>query len=108
MSGSSSGRSSFQGGSFGASPVQDCSRLNITTSVVSPSMIYFGGVSAGIKLVVDIDDGIVVLFNGVDVVGSVNPPRIQELIKCLEDGHKYEATISTINGAHIQVIIQSK
>ena len=107
MSGSSYSRSSYSGAGFGEENVPSCDKINILTQVVSPTMSYFGIASVGDFLHIELDqDDVVVLVNSEnDEVGSVNPPEISTLIKCLKEGNKYNAIIKSIDGAHILVNI---
>ncbi|MDD4854588.1 MAG: hypothetical protein PHU41_01970 [Sulfuricurvum sp.] len=78
----------------------------MTTSVVSPDMSFFGSLSVGTILLMDLSQGIVVILNhSGQSVGSINPTRIEELMKCMEE-NKFQATITELNGAYIQVLVQ--
>ena len=108
MSGSSSSsRPSFSGGGLVENPSPDCSNLRLSTKVISPTMSYFSKAVVRSTLEVQLDNSIVELldYSG-NVVGSICPTWIERLIKCLEDGHKYQAEIETLNGANIDVLIK--
>lgn len=107
MSGGSYSMSSFFGSGVGEENVPSCDKINILTQVVSPTMTYFGIASVGDVLRVKLDqDDVVVLVNSEnDEVGSVIPPEITTLIKCIKEGDKYKAIIKSIDGAHILVNI---
>lgn len=108
MSGSSYSRPSF-GGNFGSgegSKIDNCLTIRMTTSVVSPDMSFFSTLSVGTILLMDLLKDIVVILNhSGQPVGSINPTRIEELKKCMEE-HKFQATITELNGAYIQVLVQ--
>ncbi|WP_310439820.1 hypothetical protein [Sulfuricurvum sp.] len=111
MSGSSSSGRSYSGersfGGLGTPSIMDCSNLQGSTKVISPTMIYFAKASIGSKLKIELKDEIVSLLDSSDnAVGGINPTWITLLIDCLKKGNNYEATINDINGAAIDVYIQ--
>lgn len=111
MSGSSSSGRSYigVGGGLSGTSTEDCSSLKGTTKVMSPSMVYFSKILVGDKLKIKLDAETVILLNvSDDEVGGINPTWVTNLIDCLKKGNKYEATISKINGAAIDVTIQAE
>lgn len=111
MSGSSSSGRSFirGGGNSTETPIQDCTNLSGNTHVISPTMVYFGTASIGDILNIELDNSIVILLDSSgNEVGTINPTWIIKLIDCLNNGNKYVAVITKINGAAIIVSIQEK
>ena len=110
MSGSSSSGRSFTGGGGSGSmstPSIPCSDLKGITKVISPLMSFFSTALLNDKLGVVLVRGIVVLVDEHgDEVGTINPPWIDELIDCLNNGNKYNATIKSIAGASIDVEVK--
>ncbi|MBU0923459.1 hypothetical protein KKG81_01125 [bacterium] len=118
MSGSSSSGRSYTGsggniftsggsGNTGGK-TKNCSTLKGKTIIMSPNMTYFMSAFVGSQLEVIIVNETVALVNKLgDEVGSINPSWIVDLIECLKKRNKYLATIVTINGAAIEVFIES-
>lgn len=108
MSGSSSSGRGFGGGIPMDIPIVECSGLILNTRVMSPVMQYFSKSKVGVILKVELDNSTIVLLNPVDdVVGSIYPPKVDSLIKCLEDGYKYVGEIISISGAQIDIEIRA-
>jgi hypothetical protein len=109
MSGSSSSGRGFGGGIPMDIPLVNCLGLELSTRVMSPVMSYFSKSTINTILKIKLDNSTIVLLDRVDdVVGSVYPPKIDGLIKCLEDGHEYIAEIVSITGAQIDITIRAK
>jgi len=108
MSGSSSSGRGYGGGIPMDTPIVNCSGLTLNTRVMSPVMPYFSKSKVGTILKVKLDNSTIVLINEVgDVVGSIYPPKVESLIKCLENGYKYVGEIISISGAQINIEIRA-
>ena len=88
-------------------PVQDYSTFQGMTKVISPVMIHFSNASLGDVFSISLHEENVVLLNSSgDILGSINPAWITELIYNIKKGKSYGAVISYIMDSSIDVTIK--
>lgn len=105
---SGSGGSGYGGGFYGEG--SSCEKLVIHTQLSSPVAAVVAQLVVGSVLSVDTQPGpittlVVAKYNGA-VAGGLASAQIARLLECLDDGHQYEATVTSISGAQIKVRVE--
>lgn len=99
------------GGGGGGQPDDDvpCDRLKFEAQLTSPQAQAVAGLQVGEVLDVDLVSmkGVLVIqvLKGATPVGGLAGPDATRLRNCINDGHKYTATVRAINGGQIRVQI---
>jgi uncharacterized protein (DUF58 family) len=106
MSGSG-GSGGGGGGGFSGGDDVDCRQLVINTQLSSPKADVVGVLAEGTELQIEID-----LVNGTSVVvakfdnrvaGGLAAPETARLRQCLEQGHRFGATVVQVTGGQVRV-----
>jgi hypothetical protein len=98
-------------GGGGAGPDDDdCGKLRFQTQLASPIPTAVSALAPGDVLTIELQDR-----GGVRVIAAVNASgqvagsiveRIQQLLRCLQQGVTYEAVVSAIAGGAVGVLVQ--
>ncbi len=104
---SGSGSNGFGGGFEGGNV--SCENLVLNTTIASPQPTVVAGLKVNDLLQVSLQTvgattAVVVTHQG-QVAGAVASPDVQRLRRCIESGTRYEAKVTAINGAHINIRI---
>lgn len=106
MSGSSGGGGGG-GGGFGGGDEVDCKRLVINTQLSSPKADVVHALNEDAELDVEIDlvngTSVVVAKFGGQVAGGLASPETARLRQCLEQGHRFGATVIHVTGGQVRV-----
>ena len=95
------------GGGFSGGGEIDCRQLVINTQLSSPKADVVGALAEGTELQVEID-----LVNGMSVVvaklddrvaGGLAAPETARLRQCIEQGHRFGATVVHVTGGQVRV-----
>lgn len=81
-----------------------CSKINIDTVLVEPKDII-GKLTVGDVLAVRIFDDMLLAYYGEKIVGAIEIPEQQVLVRCIKSGTVYIATILSIVGEICKVKI---
>jgi hypothetical protein len=97
------------GGGGGGAPDDDvdCDKLKFEAQVTSPQASVVGTLSVGDVLEVNVVNMkgqmvVQVVKNG-KPAGGLAGPDATRLRNCINDGHRYKATVRTINGGQVRV-----
>lgn len=104
---SGSGSNGFGGGFEGGDV--SCANLVLNTTIASPQPAVVASLKINDILQVGLQTtgtttAVVVTHQG-QVAGAVASPDVQRLRRCIEGGTSYEAKVTAINGAHINIRI---
>lgn len=106
MSGSGGGGGGG-GGGFGGGDEVDCKRLVINTQLSSPKADVVNALKEDSELDVEIDlvngTSVVVAKFGGQVAGGLASPETARLRQCLEQGHRFGATVVHVTGGQVRV-----
>jgi hypothetical protein len=115
--GGGSGRISFGGGGGsggGGESSPDCGSLIVETTINSPVSAVVASLTKGERLTVEIHVGAngvnsLVAKNGAGLVaGSLTPPDLLKILKCIQNGFQYVAIVlNDVAGAVVRVRIQA-
>lgn len=108
MSGSGGGYTGGGGGWGNASPSLNCGNVSFSVVLSSPQANAITALQKGTVLQVSIHEGVVVCVNGGQVVGSINWAMIGELIRCMEEGFQYIATVVSVDDGRVKVNVTSE
>lgn len=106
-----SGRdSSSSGGGVGVTNDTPCSRLRFEAQLTSPqpAVVSLLTVNDVLEIVVVNMAGQLVaqaLKNG-QIAGGLAGPDAMRLRNCIDQGHSYTATVRTINGGQVRVLVE--
>ena len=105
---SGSGGSGY-GSGFGQG--NSCENLVIDTQLSSPVAAVIGQLVIGSVLTVGTQPGqvttlVVAIYNG-QVAGGLASAQIARLLECIDSGHQYKATVTSINDAQIKVRVEA-
>lgn len=109
-----SGPGNGDGGNFGGgggTPVFDCTSVSIKTNVISPDPAILATVNVGDTLSISLQTATGPLLAKTKkgkVLGSVFTKDPALLIKCINDGYTYKATILKISGGDVQILITNQ
>jgi hypothetical protein len=109
MSGGSYSRSSLRGSGFNSEEwsIDECCKLTIQDSLVSPNMLFFKNKREKDTLFIGLDQGAVVVFdNNGKPVGSIFHAKVDQLKRCLQNQYNFEARIISIDAANIVILIR--
>lgn len=106
---SGGGSSGGPGGGFEASSSTPCDELVFQTSIASPQPVATE-LSVGDILQVTLDPGppksvVQLVDDSGRVVGSIIT-HIPDLLRCIQDGHGYEAEVQSVEGGDFQVKVR--
>lgn len=105
---SGSGNSGGGGGFGGGGPIFNCKDVSIKTSIVSPDPKVLGTLKIKQVLTISLQTAVgplVALTDGGALVGSIFTANLTLLIKCINDGNSFKATILSISGGDCEVLI---
>lgn len=106
MSGSGGSGGGGSGGFSGGDEI-DCKRLVINTQLSSPKANVVSELKADTELEVAIDlvngTSVVVAKLGDLVAGGLAAPETARLRQCLEQGHRFGATVVHVTGGQVRV-----
>lgn len=108
MSGGGGG-SGGTGGGGGGGPSQDCSTLIFRTVLSSPKPAVVKKLSVNDRLSIDKrgDAGpAVAVTSGGEDAGSITSTKLGQMLACIDDGYKYEATVTKVNGGSVEVEVR--
>lgn len=110
MSGPGGGDGGDFGGGGGPSTF-DCSKVSIKTNVISPDPAVLATISTKVTLNIALRTAtgpLLALTSAGKLLGSVFTKDPTSLIKCINDGYEYKATILSITGGDVQILITNK
>lgn len=106
MSGSG-GSGGGGGGGFTGGDEIDCKRLIINTQLSSPKAEVVGALQADTELEIEIDlvngTSVVVAKHAGRVAGGLASPETARLRHCIEQGHRFGATVIHVTGGQVRV-----
>lgn len=106
MSGSSTGPSSYGGG---PSKETDCELLAFEVGLASPQASVVTQVQVGDSLEVVIDTSgtnpTIAVMKDADALGAIIGSRMEDLYRCIQEGHNYQAEVLSLDGGDVQVRI---
>jgi hypothetical protein len=107
----SGGGGDRSGGGGGGDPGVDCSALQFDASVSSPQPNAVAALQVGEVLTVNIEQPggarmIALRRANNDLVGSLTD-RVRELIRCIQEGVAFEATVLSIQGGAVRLRVQA-
>ena len=88
----------------------DCGKLRFPTQLASPQPAVVSMLTPGTVLAIELQDRagvrvIVAVNDAGEVAGSI-VERIQQLLRCLQQGFTYEAIVTAVAGGAVNVSIQ--
>lgn len=81
-----------------------CSKINIDTVLIDPRDII-GKLTVGDILAVKLVDGMLLAYYGDEIVGTIEIPEQNVLVRCIKSGTVYIAAILSIVGEKCKVKI---
>lgn len=101
--GGGSGYTTFTGSFGNTGGVSGCD-LNIITHIINPEPSLTNRLVVGDMLIVVLDSNLVTIQNNQrQIIGTISPPNINQLIDCINQGNVYNARIIEISGGYIRV-----
>ena len=106
MSGSSGG-----GGGFVTDEAIACDVLRFETQIASPNPVLVPALKIGDELIVIIASAsktqeIQVLTANGNVVGGLLSVKVQRMRECMLENHSYKATILSVSGGQVRVVVE--
>lgn len=87
-----------------------CDKLEFDAPIMSPEPAVVQSLKIGDILLValqrELPGGTIVVLNGNSVAGSIIE-HVSELVRCIQDGHSYEAKVLSIRGGDVRVRVRS-
>ncbi len=106
MSGSGGGGGGFGGIRPGPSDVDNCDIVE-TTTLSSPKPEVIATLAVGDLLDVSLSDRVLLAVTSAgEVAGSLTPPALADLLRCIGTGHSYVAEVTTLSGGRCEVRIR--
>lgn len=106
MSGSGGG-----GGGGSDTPVLACEDLVIKAQIASPKAAVVSKLGIGDVLAVKVQTiggtAVVVLLSKSKLAGGLAAPNLSRLRECIEGGTTYQATVTAVSGAQINVTVEA-
>ena len=91
-------------------PTQDCGSLSFRTYLASPDPAAVGSMSVGTVFSVELDTSgafpIVAVREGTRTVGAIAEGQVGTILRCLQEGYRYEAEVLTIEGARVNLLVR--
>lgn len=91
--------------------MSDCAKIHRTTTVISPEPSILKEVKKGsvgkLRLGVGARQPVEIVVPGGKVLGTIGGEGITRIKQCLEEGHKFSATITEIRGGAVTVEIRA-
>lgn len=104
-----SGGGTGSGGGIGPGPNHeyDCSKVSIYTNLNSPNPAVLNQLSVGTILAIEMEPqtGAVAAYYNNQIAGTITHSSLIQLIKCLEEGYSYKATVTSLNGGSCTIHI---
>ncbi len=100
------------GGVGGGTTQVDCADLAFLVELTSPDPSLVAGLVAGTRLLVDLIQvagfpvAAALNANG-EQVGTIGTGNLADLLRCLEQGHPFTATVRTLLGGAVTVLIEA-
>lgn len=87
-------------------PSSPCERLTFRATINSPQPAIIGRLTVGDILLVQLQTtptpAVVVLHNGA-IAGALTGPKVNELVKCIQNGFQYQAEVMALQGGSCTV-----
>lgn len=108
MSGSSGGGG---GGVSTDDEVIGCDVLRFETQIASPNPLVVPTLKVGDELLVSIASAtktqeIQVITAGGQLVGGILAVKVQRMRECMLESHTYKATVLSVNGGQVRVLVE--
>lgn len=111
MSGSGGGGGSDFGGGGSGLPAFDCSRVSITTNIISPNVAVLAALKVGDVLQITLHTAtgpLIATAPGGGILGAVFTKDPTALINCINGGYTYKAKILKIASGDVQILISNR
>jgi len=111
MSGPGNGGGNDFGGGGGGLPSFDCAKVSIKTNVISPDPTVLSTLVAGNLLDISLSTAtgpLIAVTRSGNVLGAVFTKDPASLISCINGGYVYKATILSISGGDVQILITNR
>lgn len=102
------GSSSFVS-SWGSSDQQDCSNINLETSLFSPNPVVIKLLKINSKLNIEVDSArkLIATYNA-DIAGSLVTKDNVSLVDCIERNFEFVGIVKSLDGGNCTIQIRSK
>ena len=86
-----------------------CNSLSFLTNLSSPVPAIINNLRTGAVLQIELDprSGVIGAYYHGRIAGTLTSDRIAELLRCMNDGYSYIATVQSINGGDCRVLIST-